>query len=125
MVAKPVQYRKRGVLYRIALAGGVLFLVAFMGMLLASNIKMTKKAQELQETKSYLSEKKDNLAREQDDLRIGVAQMQSAEYQEKVLREKGLYKKPGEEVITVLSPKNVSSKISAEKTRVWWNPFTW
>src|SRR3989338_6414874 len=102
MVPKPVQYRKRGVLYRIAAGISVLFLVVLIGMLLMSNIRMTKKAEDLRETKSYLLEKKDNLAREQDELRAGVVQMQSVEYQEKVLREKGLYKKPGEEVITVL-----------------------
>ena len=45
------------------------------------------------------------------------------EYQERVLREQGLYQKPGEEVVTVLPLDEPEQKQQEEK--VWWNPWTW
>ncbi|MBI2642340.1 MAG: hypothetical protein HYW97_00625, partial [Candidatus Wildermuthbacteria bacterium] len=55
----------------------------------------------------------------------GIVEVQSVEYQEKVLREQGLYQKPGEEVVTVLPPEQSQEQNRAQEKRVWWNPITW
>ena len=58
-------------------------------------------------------------------LQAGIVEVESVEYQEKVLREQGLYQKPGEEVVTILPLENSEEETNQETKRVWWNPTTW
>ncbi len=48
---------------------------------------------------------------------------QGQEYQEKILREQGLYKKPGEQVITVLPPANQHQNSQNTQKTPWWAPL--
>lgn len=80
-------------------AGVVVFLVY-------QNVKIYQKRQELskkvQESKSQVQA----LQQEKKNIQTGIQNSQNIEYQEKILREEGLYKKPGEQVITVLRSSN-------------------
>lgn len=109
---------------------GIGFLAVFgggIGFLAYQNIKIHQKRSELQTTLSILEEQVVELSERKSELEEGIGEVQSEEYQEKVLREQGLYKKPGEEVVTILPPEETQSETSVkeEKKRTWWNPLSW
>ena len=109
---------------------GIGFLVVFgggIGFLAYQNIKIHQKRSELQTTLSILEEQVFELTERKVELEEKIDEVQSQEYQEKVLREQGLYKKPGEEVITILPPEETQgvTSIEEEKKRIWWNPLSW
>ncbi len=82
-------------------------------------VELQKRAEELQGQIASLEGRKSEL---ESAIQIGTSQ----EYQEKVLREQGLYKKPGEEVVTILPPEQVQEEQKQQQAdRVWWNPFSW
>ena len=109
---------------------GIGFLVAFgggIGYLAYQNIKIHQKRSGLQTTLHILEEQVVELSERKAELEVGIDEVQSQEYQEKVLREQGLYKKPGEEVVTILPPEETQGETSVEEEnkRTWWNPLTW
>ncbi|MBI2123890.1 MAG: hypothetical protein HYU04_01485 [Candidatus Wildermuthbacteria bacterium] len=82
-------------------------------------VELQKRAEELQGQIASLEGRKGEL---ESVIQVGTTQ----EYQEKVLREQGLYKKPGEEVVTILPPEQVQEEQKQQQAnRVWWNPFSW
>ncbi|MCH7604406.1 septum formation initiator family protein [Patescibacteria group bacterium] len=106
------------------------FLMVFgggIGFLAYQNIKIYQKKSELQETLQFFEAQVVELSERKTELEESIEEVQSQEYQEKVLRERGLYKKPGEEVVTILPPEKTQDETSGEeeKKRIWWNPFTW
>ena len=95
-------------------------------LLLVSNIRVGLKKVELERRREELAVKQEELERQRKELEAGVLQTQSIEYQEKILREKGLYKKPEEEVITIVRPEEEQKeKEENDSKKIWWNPFTW
>lgn len=107
------------------LAGIFLFLVAGIGgVLLFNNVQLYRKTRELRRQTEELRSQKENLEALKAQLEQGIAQGQTPEYQEKILREKGLYQKPGEQVITVV-PEEPKQEAQEKPAKVWWDPRTW
>lgn len=107
------------------LAGIFLFLVAGIGgVLLFNNVQLYRKTRELRRQAEELRSQKENLEALKAQLEQGIAQGQTPEYQEKILREKGLYQKPGEQVITVV-PEESKQEAQEKPAKVWWDPRTW
>ncbi|MDP2637365.1 MAG: hypothetical protein Q8P03_02005 [bacterium] len=109
-----------------------LFLVAFfviffsvIGFLGFQNLRMYQKRVELSNIAKDIKEQIAALEQRKQALQAGILEVESVEYQEKVLREQGLYQKPGEEVVTILPLENSEEETNQEPERVWWNPTTW
>jgi len=126
MVARITRFRKRresssakkvfgwSFLALIGLLG--LFLVFYNLRLYQKRVELQTRARELTIEIAILSQREQQLQRQ---LEISTTQ----EYQERVLREQGLYQKPGEEVVTIVPLEEPEQK--EQKEKVWWNPFTW
>ncbi len=108
------------------------FLFVFLGIFLGvigflafQNLRIYQKRAELSSIAQELKAQVSDLQQRKLQLEAGIVEVQSVEYQEKVLREQGLYQKPGEEVVTVLPPEQSQEQNRAQEKRVWWNPITW
>ena len=107
------------------LAGIFVFLVVGIGgVLVFNNIQLFQKTQELRTQADALRSQKKNLEALKAQLEQGISQGQTPEYQEKILREKGLYQKPGEQVITVV-PEEPKQETPSKPAKVWWDPRSW
>ena len=106
------------VLFVILVGGVVVFFVY-------SNFNLNNRRAELQERKAELQTQLLELQLQQLDLEAKIEYNGSEESQEQILREQGLFKKPGEEVITILPSEEVEEVESVAKERVWWNPISW
>ncbi|OHA68197.1 MAG: hypothetical protein A3J68_00885 [Candidatus Wildermuthbacteria bacterium RIFCSPHIGHO2_02_FULL_48_16] len=122
------QFRKT----RSLSARSAVFLFVFLGIFLGvvgflafQNLRIYQKRSELSNIAKELKAQVSALEQRKLQLEAGIVEVQSVEYQEKVLREQGLYQKPGEEVVTVLSPEQSQEQDKKQETRVWWNPTTW
>ena len=94
--------------------------------LIFHNIRIYQKRVELQERAENLRTQIASLEQGKSELESAIQVGLTQEYQEKVLREQGLYKKPGEEVVTILPPEQVQEEQKqAKESRVWWNPWSW
>lgn len=108
------------------------FLFVFLGIFLGvigflafQNFRIYQKRSELSSIAQELRAQVSALEQRKAQLEAGLVEIQSIEYQEEVLREQGLYQKPGEEVVTVLPPENPQEQDKKQETRTWWNPTTW
>ena len=131
MVAKVSQFgkRRKKVFENVAVA--VVFLavcVLVIGFFAYQNVVIGKKRTELEGQLYSLQAHAGDLSLQKQELEGQIENKETAEYQEKILREQGLYKKPGEQVVTVLpaeeGAENVSGGEEGEE-RVWWKPWTW
>jgi len=109
-----------------------IFLVVFFAIFLGvigflgfQNLRMYQKRVELSNIAKDIKEQIVALEQRKLALQAGIVEVESVEYQEKVLREQGLYQKPGEEVVTILPLENSEEETNQETKRVWWNPTTW
>lgn len=94
--------------------------------LIFHNIRIYQKRVELQERADNLRAQIAALGERKSALESAIEMGATEEYQEKVLREQGLYKKPGEEVVTVIAPEQQQEEQrQARESRVWWDPRTW
>ena len=130
MVAKISKFRKRGERPFGGVVASLMFaaaLIAVTGFFIFQNVTMSQKRSALEERLRELQEQTSALSMQRGVLEATIGDMQTQEYQEKVLREQGLYKKEGEEVITVLPPEAIveTAPTKEEESRKWWNPFTW
>ena len=103
----------------------VLIFGGIIGFLVFQNVKIYQKRSELSERAQELRAQINQLTQKHEDLEQSINENQTLEYQEKILREQGLYKKPGEEVITILDVETEKVEASQQNKKVWWNPFTW
>ena len=94
------------------------------GVLTFNNLRLYQKTHELEQRAEELREEKEGLEQLKEQLEREIADSQTPEYQEKILRGKGLYQKPGERVITVV-PQEEGGEAPAQKRRIWWDPRTW
>lgn len=108
----------------------LVFLAVFgslLAFLIFQNIKINQKRAELQTKLSELQVEGQELGVRKEELQAGIIEVQTEDYQEKILREQGLYKKSGEEVVTVLPAEEQAKQEEPKvgKKKVWWNPRTW
>ncbi|MDP2641453.1 MAG: hypothetical protein Q8P39_02850, partial [Candidatus Yanofskybacteria bacterium] len=104
MVAKATRYRKEANLSSLALAALFIAIVGVIGTaLVAQNARMIQKRAELTRTLESLEARVSVLGEREEDLQAAVDQNEDEFFQEKVLRERGLYQRPGEQVVTILS----------------------
>ena len=79
----------------------VIFVSLIIGFLFVANLNLYQKGKELNRDKVSLERKIEDLERENRELKLRTSQVSKEEYSEKMLREKGMYKKPGEGVVVV------------------------
>ena len=127
-IPSSVQFRKgkalsfRSTVFLFVFLGIFLGVIGFLGF---QNFRIYQKRAELSNIAKELKVQVSDLQQRKLQLEAGLVEIQSVEYQEKVLREQGLYQKPGEEVVTVLPPEQSQEQDKKQETRVWWNPTTW
>lgn len=116
------------------MGGSLFFSLAFVlafsgifGFFIFQNLQLREKRAELRHQLETLQTQVQEISQKKSELEAGIAERQTEYYQEKALREQGLYKKPGEEVVTVLPLEEQAKQEEPkkEKKKVWWNPFTW
>lgn len=100
--------------------------------MLYGNITMYVKRSSLNQKAEELAGRITIFRQKEQKLKEAQSREQTAAYQEKILREQGLYKKQGEEVVTVIQEKRalaedggVSAPEQIRRPRVWWDPLTW
>lgn len=106
----------------------VIFLAIFAliaGFLVYQNAKLFQKRSELLKKARELESEISRLTQEGVQLQASITENQTPEYQEKVLREQGLYQKPGEQVVTILPPQTQTQVQQPPKKKPWWQPWTW
>lgn len=121
--------KKRNSAFQNILVAAV-FLFIFgggIGFMSYQNIKINQKRGELEEKLQSLQAQAGQLSVRKTELERQIGEIESEEYQEKLLREQGLYKKEGEEVVTILPPETVFGefKETEEQEHAWWNPLGW
>ncbi len=102
---------------------GVL-LLAVVGFLVSANLKIDKKRAKLNQQLESLRAEYRVLLEKKEQLQAQASQVGSEDYLEKEARERFNLKKPGEEVVTILSPEEKENTEKKQETK-WWNPFTW
>ena len=132
MIAEHSKFRKgKKKLFENAVAGAVFggMLLVVVGFLVYQNVSMAQKRSSLEGRLQELRVEESEYLAQIQAKEASIANIQLEERQEKILREQGLYKKEGEEVVTILPPEENTVEGTAEgegKTeRVWWNPLTW
>jgi len=126
MVAKLSRFRKKreSSTAKKVFGWSFLVLIGLLGLfLIFHNLRIYQKRAELQERTRELQLEIAELSQRGKLLQHQLEVSTTEEYQERVLREQGLYQKPGEEVVTVLPPEEPEQK--QQKEKVWWNPWTW
>ena len=126
MVAKLSKFRKKkgSSLAKKVFGWSFLVLIALLGLfLIFYNVRIYQKRTELEERAKELQLKIIELSQQEAELQEQFEISNTKEYQERVLREQGLYQKPGEEVVTIVPLKEPERK--EQKERVWWDPSTW
>ena len=103
----------------------IAIILGIIGFFIYNNFSINSRRSDLEERKQELQAQLQELKLRQNDLTTKIEDNDSEEFKEKILREQGLFQKPGEEVITIL-PLDVREEVDkGEKERVWWNPTTW
>ena len=126
MVAKLSRFRKRreSSAAKKVFGWSFLALIGLLGLfLIFYNLRLYQKRAELQERARELQLEITELSQREELLQHELTISTTKEYQERVLREQGLYQKPGEEVVTIVPLEEPEQK--EQKEKVWWDPFTW
>lgn len=100
--------------------------------MLYGNITMFVKRSSLNEKANELDGRIGALNVKEQKLKEIRSKEQTAAYQEKILREQGLYKKRGEEVVMVIQEERsldgreaLPVQGESARPRIWWDPLTW
>ncbi len=96
---------------------GLLFLIIIISLII-SNWKISKRRTGLNQRILELRQETQVLEERNEQLKAGVSQTFQSDYAEKVLREKGLYKKKGEKVVVILPPEEEEEDKEEEKN-IW------
>ena len=97
---------------------GILFF-AIIGFLAVSNFRINKKKIELQSQADSLKKEIQILEEKREQLRAGILEGESESYLEKEARDRLGLKKPGEEVVAVLPPKETQGTSTQENKTFW------
>ena len=130
MLTRKIKFGKRKKrLFESVVVSGVFaaVFVLIVGLFIFQNVKISGKRADLEKRAQELQAQVEELASQRETLQANVEKTQTQEYQEKMLREQGLYKKEGEQVVTVLPAEKgaETAPVPEKKDRKWWNPFTW
>jgi cell division protein FtsB len=126
MVARITRFRKRreSSTAKKVFGWSFLVLIGLLGLFLVFyNVFLYQKRADLQERAAELQAEITELQLRERQLEYQLEVSETAEYQERVLREQGLYQRPGEEVVTILPADEPETE--QQEARVWWNPLTW
>ena len=119
MVAKKLKKRKQfsqTLIFSIVLC---LFTLGVIGFLVISNVKMNQKRTELTARIELLKKQIEELEKKNSEIKSGISQTQTQDYLEKEARERLNLKKPGENVVTILSPKEGEESHEKEPKNFW------
>lgn len=105
MITKLRKIEKRSLAQTFFLYLSVIFILAIVGFLLVANLNLYREGNGLKRKMVSLKAKVKELNRENQELKTRLSQVSQGEYTEKILREKGMYKKPGEGVVVVIRKK--------------------
>jgi len=105
----------------------IVFLGSIFAFFIYQNVSIDQKSSVLEGRLQDLRVQANELSAQRAILEANVADTQSKEYQEKILREQGLYQKEGEQVITILPPQAAieTAPVEEKKDRAWWQPWAW
>jgi len=121
MVAKFKKNRKRkssrNIFFSILL--GVLLLL-FIGFLVVTNLKISRRRAELTAKIAVLKEKIQILEQKKEELKENISQAGSEEYLERVAREELGLKASGEEVVVITKEDGGEEKELEEEKKSWW-----
>ena len=127
MIAKNSRFGKsRRQLFESAIMGAVFagVLLLIVGFLVYQNVSMAQKRSALEGRLQELRAQESEYLAQIQAKESAIANIQLEERQEKILREQGLYRKEGEEVVTILSPEeNMVEGTNEEEgktDRAWW-----
>lgn len=124
MITKNSYFRKKASASSQNVFVGLIFGVIFIGVigfLVFQNLAIYQKRSELEKRAEQLKAQIKDLENQNTQMQAIVQTSQGQEYQEKVLREQGLYKKQGEQVITVLPPETQpQAKPALQNKNPWW-----
>lgn len=96
---------------------GFLFLIIIISLII-SNWKISKRRSEFNERILRLRQEIQVLEERNEQLKTGVSQTLQSDYAEKILREKGLYKKKGEKMVVIL-PSEEEEENKEEEKSIW------
>lgn len=96
---------------------GFLFLIIIVS-LTVSNWKMNKRRSGLDKRIEQLKQEIQILGERNEQLKAGVSQTFQSDHTEKILREKGLYKKEGESMVVILPPEE-EEEVKEEEKSIW------
>ena len=102
------------------LLGLVIF--AVIGFLVITNFERNKKRSELNLRIENLKNEIDVLERKRQELSVSISQIPTEEYLEKEARERFNLKKPGEELVVILSPEENEEEM-VERQKGFWQRF--
>ena len=97
---------------------GILFF-AIIGFLAVSNFRINKKKIELQSQADSLKKEIQILEEKKEQLRAGILEGESETFLEKEARDRLGLKKPGEEVVAVLPPKETTQNTTQQNKSLW------
>jgi len=119
MIKKKYRKKRREFFHNIffPLFLGFLFLI-IISFLIISNWKISKRRVDLSERIEQLRQEVQILEEKNEQLKAGVSQTYQLDYAEKMLREKGLYKKEGEEMVVIL-PSEEEEQDKEEEKGIW------
>ena len=121
MIAKTKRIKKGSVKNIFSSVLIIISILAVVGFLIFSNLKISQKRAELRSQVEAIEKKIQLLEEKNQELRAGIIKTQSESYWEEKIREQG-YKKPGEEQVVVLPPEGSKEKeTKAEKS--FWQKF--
>jgi len=100
----------------------LLFLISLfiiIAFLIISNWRINERRVEYTERINQFSQETKALEDRNRELKAGVTETSQLDYTEKVLREKGLYKKKGEEMIIIIPPEKEEERVEEEEKSIW------
>ncbi len=119
MIQKKRKIKKSSSLKAIFFPAIIVFsILIFVVFLAISNWRINQRKTELTSQAKDLKREIEALEKRNDELKTGIRQSESNEYWEDKLYEQG-YKKPGEEVLVVLPPKENENKSEKEEKKFW------
>lgn len=121
MISKNRKTKKGGTYQNIVFSVSIgIFLLAIVGFLVVSNLRINQKRAELTEKIEELERDIRLFSERNEQLKAGIARTESDDYWEARLREQG-YRKPGEETVVVLPPEGKDETAVPKEKNFWEN----
>jgi len=112
------RYKKnRGNTFTVILFTSLLIII--ISFLIISNIRINNRREEIINRIDILEKEAEILEEKNKDLKAGVSKTMQPEHAEKILREKGLYKKEGEEMVIIIPEEGAEEENKEEERSIW------